>query len=93
MNLSLSEDQVLIKESAEKFLNLNYSFEKRRSFLENKKEAYKNNWKNFAERGWLGLAFSEDVGAKSTIINEHSMKDQNADTFDSANLRWHCSNF
>ncbi len=69
MNLSLSEDQVLIKESAEKFLNLNYSFEKRRSFLENKKEAYKKNWKNFAELGWLGLAFSEDVGGFDGNIN------------------------
>ena len=33
MNLSLSEDQVLIKESAEKFLSDNYSFEKRRFFF------------------------------------------------------------
>ena len=28
MNLSLSEDQVLIRDSAQKFLEINYSFEK-----------------------------------------------------------------
>ena len=43
MNLSLSEDQVLIKETAEKFLSLNYSFEKRRGFLENIENSYNNN--------------------------------------------------
>ena len=34
MNLTLSEDQVLIRDSAQKFLEDNYSFEKRISFLE-----------------------------------------------------------
>ena len=69
MNLSLSEDQALIRESAEKFLTLNYSFEKRREFLENKQESYKNNWKSFANLGWLGIAFSEDTGGFDGNIN------------------------
>ncbi len=69
MNLTLSEDQALIRESAEKFLTLNYSFEKRREFLENKQESYKNNWKSFADLGWLGIAFSEDTGGFDGNIN------------------------
>ncbi len=69
MNLSLSEEQVLIKESAEKFLGLNYSFEKRRVFLENIKESNSNNWKSFAELGWLGIGFSEKFGGFDGNIN------------------------
>ena len=69
MNLSLSEDQVLIRESAEKFLSDNYSFEKRRFFLENKKDSHNNNWRSFAELGWLGIAFKEEVGGFDGNIN------------------------
>ena len=69
MNLTLSEDQVLIRDSAQKFLEENYSFEKRISFIENKKESFKNNWKKFSELGWLGLAFSEDIGGFDGNIN------------------------
>ena len=61
MNLSLSEDQILIKDSAEKFLSTHYSFEKRKEFIENKQYSH-NNWKSFAELGWLGIAFNEEVG-------------------------------
>ena len=69
MNLTLSEDQVLIRDSAQKFLDVNYSFEKRINFIENKKEAFKNNWKKFSELGWLGLAFSDDIGGFDGNIN------------------------
>ena len=69
MNLSLSEDQILIKDSAEKFLSTNYSFEKRKEFIENKQYSHNNNWKSFAELGWLGIAFNEEVGGFDGNIN------------------------
>ncbi len=68
MNLSLSEDQILIKDSAEKFLSTHYSFEKRKEFIENKQYSH-NNWKSFAELGWLGIAFNEEVGGFDGNIN------------------------
>ena len=61
---------MLIRDSAQKFLEDNYSFEKKNYIiLENKKESFKNNWKNFSELGWLGLAFSEDIGGFDGNIN------------------------
>ena len=62
MNLTFSEEQVLIKENAQKFLNLHYSFEKRREIIEESGGFYFKHWKDFAELGWLGLAFPEKVG-------------------------------
>ena len=38
-------------------------------FLENKQVSHKNNWKSFAELGWLGLAFNEEVGGFDGNIN------------------------
>ena len=62
MNLSISEEQILIRESAKKFLELNYSFEKRREIIEANHPYYFKHWKSFAELGWLGLYFPEEVG-------------------------------
>ena len=62
MNLTLSEEQILIKESAKKFLELNYSFEKRRETIDENKPYYFKHWESYAELGWLGIAFPEEVG-------------------------------
>ena len=62
MNLTLSEDQTLIKESARKFLDYNYTFEKRREIIESENNSYLSHWQDYAELGWLGLPFSEEVG-------------------------------
>ncbi|MDC3023887.1 acyl-CoA dehydrogenase family protein [Alphaproteobacteria bacterium] len=69
MNLTLSEDQILIRDSADKFLEQNYSFENRQTFIENKSKSFKKNWSSFSELGWLGLAFAEDIGGFDGNIN------------------------
>ena len=69
MNLTLSQDQILIKDSADKFLEQNYSFENRQNFIQNKSNSFKKNWSSFSELGWLGLAFSEDIGGFDGNIN------------------------
>ena len=38
-------------------------------FLENKQYSHNNNWKSFAELGWLGIAFNEEVGGFDGNIN------------------------
>ena len=69
MNLTLSEDQILIRENAQKFLDLNYSFEKRQDIILKNKKLPFDYWKKYAELGWLGLAFSENVGGYDGNIN------------------------
>ena len=69
MNLTESEEQILIKNSAKKFLELNYSFDKRRQILENKTQQDKKYWKEFADLGWLGLPYSESYGGFGGNIN------------------------
>ena len=69
MNLTLSEEQILIKESAKKYLESHYSFEKRRVIIEENPSYYLNHWKEFAELGWLGLPFPEEFGGFGDNIN------------------------
>ena len=62
MNLTLSEEQTLIRENANKFLASHYAFEKRQEIINEKPSFYFKHWKEFAELGWLGIAFPEKLG-------------------------------
>ena len=69
MNLTLSEEQKLIKDSARKYLELNYSFDKRQKLIVENPLHYFKHWKGFADLGWLGLPFPEDVGGFGGNVN------------------------
>ena len=62
MDLSLNEDQELIKNSVEKFIIETYDSESRRKTIKSNLGSDDNIWKQFAELGWLGLPFSEKDG-------------------------------
>ena len=62
MDLSLNEDQELIKGSVEKFIFETYDSESRRKTIKNNLGSDDNIWKQFAELGWLGLPFLEKDG-------------------------------
>ena len=62
MDLSLNQDQELIKGSVEKFIIETYDSESRRKTIKNNLGSDDNIWKQFAELGWLGLPFSEKDG-------------------------------
>ena len=62
MDLSFTEDQELIKNSVEKFINDNYASEKRRKIIAESKGFDENIWKSFSELGWLALPFPEKYG-------------------------------
>ncbi|MCG8383778.1 MAG: acyl-CoA dehydrogenase family protein [Gammaproteobacteria bacterium] len=62
MDLSFSEEQLLIKESVEKFIEKDYDFDARNKLLEVEERFSRNNWKSFAELGWLGVALPEEFG-------------------------------
>ena len=62
MDFSLSEEQQLIKESVDKFIDRDYSFEVRNKLLETEHRFSREFWKQYAELGWLGIAFPESYG-------------------------------
>lgn len=62
MDFSLSEEQQLIKESVEKFIEKDYSFEARNKLLKTPERFSRALWKQYAELGWLGIALPEEFG-------------------------------
>ena len=62
MDFSLSEEQVMLKDSVAKFLADNYAPDQREAVVSNPAGFSAENWATFSELGWLTIPFSEDVG-------------------------------
>ena len=62
MDFSFSEEQKLIKDAVEKYVRNDYSFETRNKIVASEEGLDRGVWKQFAELGWLGVSFSEEVG-------------------------------
>jgi len=62
MDIALSEEQQLLKDSAERFIERDYTFDTRRRLAETEEGFDRGVWQQFAELGWLGLAMPEDHG-------------------------------
>ena len=62
MDFNLSEEQRLLKESAELFVERDYPFTKHREISESPEGFDPAMWKNLAEMGWLGMPFAEEDG-------------------------------
>lgn len=62
MDLSLNDDQKMLKDSVERFVREQYPFENRRKIAATAEGWSKDNWAKFAELGWLGIPFAEDEG-------------------------------
>ncbi|WP_169567415.1 acyl-CoA dehydrogenase family protein [Sneathiella limimaris] len=62
MDFELSEEQVLLKDSVDRFVQDNYSPEDRLKLSQTELGFSRDHWKTMAELGWLGMAFSEEVG-------------------------------
>lgn len=62
MDFSLTEEQTLLRDSVERFLREHYDFETRRALAQSSDGYARDNWRVFAEMGWLALPFSEDAG-------------------------------
>jgi alkylation response protein AidB-like acyl-CoA dehydrogenase len=62
MNFELTEEQRMIQESVERFVNENYDLDSRVA-LSGKDPGFSTDyWQTMAELGWLGLPFSEEDG-------------------------------
>jgi len=62
MDFSFSPEQTLLKESIERFVQQDYSFDARQELVRSELGYGPGNWKQFAELGWLGVAFAEADG-------------------------------
>lgn len=62
MNFNFSEEQILLKESIQRWAQDNYSFEQRRLAAANEDGFSREHWQSFAELGWLSVPFSEAHG-------------------------------
>ncbi|MCH9674808.1 MAG: acyl-CoA dehydrogenase [Gammaproteobacteria bacterium] len=59
---TLSDEQQMLRDSALRFVESEYTFERRRSDLEKTSTYEPDLWRQFAELGWLGIPFSEMHG-------------------------------
>jgi pimeloyl-CoA dehydrogenase small subunit len=62
MDLSYSSEQTQLKDSVERFVKDNYALETRRKLVAGEEGFSRDNWKTYAELGWLGVALPEDFG-------------------------------
>lgn len=62
MNFDLNDEQQMLVDSIHKFLKNDYSFDVRRKLANSAQGFSEQNWKTFAELGWLSVPFSADLG-------------------------------
>jgi pimeloyl-CoA dehydrogenase small subunit len=62
MDFEYSDDQTMLKDSVDLFIQNNYSFEQRRKLVATDEGYSDKNWSQFAELGWLGMPFPEEYG-------------------------------
>ena len=62
MDFSFTEEQTLLSDSVERFVQNDYGFEDRQKLIRKDPGFSPDNWKTFAELGWLGVPFSEADG-------------------------------
>ena len=62
MDFSFSDEQNLIQRQVEQFIQRDYDWEKRQSLVSSEVGFSEENWKTFAELGWLGISLSEESG-------------------------------
>ena len=62
MDFSFSDEQSLLKDSLERFVQLEYEFSARQKLVKTELGYSTDHWRKFAELGWLGVAFPEADG-------------------------------
>ncbi len=62
MDLSYTDEQILLRDSVTKFIDDNYAIDQRKKLAESDDGFSRDNWKQFAELGWLAMPFAEEDG-------------------------------
>ena len=66
MDLSLSVEHSILKDSVERFVRESYPSNKRRNFVDENKGFLQENWQKFSKLGWLGLNLPEEFGGNGS---------------------------
>mgnify|MGYP001330260578 FL=1 len=62
MDLSLSVEHGILRDSVERFVRESYPFDKRRKIVDKSESFLQENWQGFSKLGWLGLNLPEEFG-------------------------------
>ena len=62
MDFSFSEEQGLLQDSIQRYIQNSYTFDARQKILKSEEGFSRENWATFAELGWLALPFTEESG-------------------------------
>ena len=62
MPFALTDEQKLLQESVDRFVERDYGFDVRTRLAESERGWSAENWARFAELGWLGVPFAEEAG-------------------------------
>ena len=62
MDFNFNEEQTLIQGQVAQFIQRDYEWEKRQNLVSSDLGFSEDNWKTFAELGWLGISLSEESG-------------------------------
>lgn len=62
MDLSLSPEQQLLRDTVDRLIADTYRFEQRKAYMRSPAGFSRDNWRRFAELGLLGLPFAESFG-------------------------------
>ena len=62
MDFTFNEEQSLIQDQVDQFIQKEYDWETRQSLSNSDLGFGQDNWQKFAELGWLGISVSEDSG-------------------------------
>ena len=62
MDFSFSEEQTLLKESIERFIQNDYGFNERQETVKSEADFNASHWRTYAELGWLAVPFAEADG-------------------------------
>ncbi|MEL7043906.1 MAG: acyl-CoA dehydrogenase, partial [Pseudomonadota bacterium] len=62
MNFDFTEEQTMLRDSVARFVQDDYDFDKRRAIVASDEGMSRENWKTFAELGWLSVPFDEEHG-------------------------------
>ena len=66
MDLSLSVEHSILRDSVERFVRESYPFDKRRKIVDESESFLQKNWKDFSKLGWLGLNLPEEFGGNGS---------------------------
>jgi len=62
MNFDFTEEQIMLRDSVERYMREDYDFESRRAIADSDLGMSRENWQTFAELGWLSIPFAEEHG-------------------------------